>query len=59
MNYSVHFIRKDTQPEEIYYYNTLADAKYHLQLFYNDDSGLYQKIDLRNQEEEILESIVF
>lgn len=59
MNYSVHFIRKDTQPEEIYYYNTLVEAKYHLQLFYNDDSGLYQKIEVQNQKEEILESIVF
>ena len=55
----MHFIRKDMKPEEIYYYNTLAEAQYHLQLFYNDDSGLYQKIEIQNQEEEKLESIVF
>lgn len=44
--YLVRFTRKDYQPDEEYYYNTLEDAKRHLDLFRDDDSDLYQRIEL-------------
>ena len=44
--YLVRFTRKDFQPDEEYYYNTLEDANRHLNLFREDDSGLYQRIEL-------------
>ena len=46
MMYIVRFIRKDNQPCEEYYYPKLEDAKYHLSLFVDDDSELYEKIEL-------------
>ena len=42
--YAVKFIRKDGQPDEIYYYHKKEDAEYHLHLFDNDDSGLYSNV---------------
>ena len=44
--YAVKFIRKDGQPDEVYYYHKKEDAEYHLHLFDNDDSGLYSNIVL-------------
>ena len=44
--YAVKFIRKDGQPDEIYYYHKEEDAEYHLHLFDNDDSGLYSNVVL-------------
>ena len=57
--YSVHFIRVDEQPEEIYFYNTPEEAKWHLHLFDNDDSELYQKIEVKDRLGNILDKIVF
>ncbi len=39
--YVVKFIRKDGQPDEIYYYHRREDAEYHLHLFDNDDPKIY------------------
>lgn len=44
--YTVTFKRKDEQPDEIYYYQNYADAVYHFNLFKDDDSGLYNRIEL-------------
>ena len=44
--YLVRFIRKDLQQDEEYYYNMLQDAQKHLNLFMEDVSGLYQRIEL-------------
>ena len=44
--YGVKFIRRDGQPDEIYYYHKKEDAEYHLHLFDNDDSGLYSNVIL-------------
>ena len=44
--YVLRFVRKDRQPPEKYYYNQLEDGMYHLSLFVDDDSGLYEKIEL-------------
>lgn len=57
--YTVHFIRADEQPEEIYYYHTLEEAKWHLHLFDEDDSELYQKIEVRNKVGNVLDKIIF
>lgn len=42
----VRFVRKDGKPVEEYYYNTKEEAEYHRNLFQNDDSGLYEKIEI-------------
>ncbi len=44
--YVVSVIRKDKQPDEDYTYDRYEDAKKHFELFRNDDSGLYTKIEL-------------
>ena len=42
----VRFVRNDEKPDEEYYYNTVAEAIYHIHLFINDTSGLYDRIEL-------------
>lgn len=44
--YTVTFKRRDNQPDEVYYYNNLNDARYHFDLFKDDDSELYDRIEL-------------
>lgn len=44
--YIVRFIRWDDQPNEEYYYHHLEDAIFHFDLFKDDDSGLYTRIEL-------------
>ncbi len=44
--FTVIFKRKDNQPDEIYYYNSLEEARYHFNLFKDDDSDLYNRIEL-------------
>ena len=43
-NYITRFIRNDREPDEDYYYPSADVAIDHLELFRNDDSGLYKKI---------------
>ncbi|GEM_PF-6934241 len=60
--YAVTFKRKDEQPDEIYYYQNYADAAYHFNLFKDDDSGLYSRIELSKIQEPmelIMEVITF
>ena len=45
---TVTFLRKDAKPAEIYCYQREEDARYHFELFRNDDSGLYQCILLED-----------
>ena len=45
----VRFIRRDGKPNEEYYYSSLADAEQHRNLFLDDDSGLYEKIEIVNE----------
>ena len=42
--YIVRFERVDYKPAEEYYYRDKEDAANHLQLFLDDDSGLYRRI---------------
>ncbi len=42
----VRFVRNDGKPSEEYYYQHLNDALYHIHLFKEDDSGLYDRIEL-------------
>lgn len=44
----VRFVRKDGKPDEDYYYHSLAEAEYHKNLFLDDDSGLYERIEIIN-----------
>ena len=44
----VRFVRKDSKPDEEYYYRSLAEAEYHKNLFLDDDSGLYERIEIIN-----------
>lgn len=47
-NWIVRFVRKDGKPDEEYYYRTKAEAEFHRDLFQDDDSGLYERIELIN-----------
>lgn len=47
-SYIVRFVRKDNKPDEEYYYPTLQDAQYHFGLFLDDDSNLYERIEIIN-----------
>lgn len=42
----VRFVRKDGKPDEEYYYHTLEDAEAHRDFFDDDDSGLYERIEI-------------
>ena len=46
MSFIVRFIRRDKRPDEEYYYNGKDEAEYHLNLFRDDDSLLYERIEL-------------
>lgn len=61
MNYIVRFVRRDKRPDEEYYYNGIDEAEYHLNLFREDDSLLYERIELVSliPEEKVIEVIHF
>ena len=42
----VRFVRKDGKPDEKYYYRSLVEAEYHKNLFLDDDSRLYERIEI-------------
>ena len=48
--YITRFIRKDGRKNEDYWYHTLEEALAHLELFRDDDSGLYKKILVIDEE---------
>ena len=37
--------------DEEYYYRSLAEAEHHKNLFLNDDSGLYERIEIINDKQ--------
>ena len=45
----VRFVRKVGKPDEEYYYRSIAEAEYHRDLFLNDVSGLYERIEIINE----------
>ena len=48
-NWIVCFGRKDGKPDEEYYYSTQEEAEHHRDLFQDDDSGLYERIEVVNE----------
>ena len=42
----VKFVRKDGKSDEEYYYHTLQEAETHQKLFDDDDSDLYERIEI-------------
>ncbi len=47
--YAVRFARRDGKPNEEYLYRTLEEAWQHFDLFNEDDSGLYDSIEVIDQ----------
>lgn len=47
--YVVRFTRRDGKPNEEYLYRTVEEARRHFDLFNEDDSGLYDSIEVINQ----------
>ena len=41
----------NNEPDEEYYYRSLAEAEHHKNLFLNDDSGLYERIEIINDKQ--------
>ena len=58
-DYIVRFIRADDMPDEEYYYLTFDEAKKHYSLFLDDDSGLYQKIQIIDINDKLYEEMIF
>ena len=44
--YFVRFVRRDGKPDEEYFYRAADDAQQHFDMFADDDSGLYEKIEV-------------
>lgn len=49
-NWIVRFVREDGKLDEEYYYHTQAEAEHHRYLFRDNDSGLYERIEIVNEE---------
>jgi hypothetical protein len=47
--YIVRFVRRDRKPNEEYLYRILEEARQHFDLFNEDDSGLYDSIEVIDQ----------
>lgn len=50
----VRFVRVDKKPSEEYYYNTIEEARWHLCHFIEDDSALYNRIELVDKDKPLL-----
>ena len=44
----VRFVRRDGKPDEEYFYRAAEDAQRHFDMFADDDSGLYKKVEIVN-----------
>ncbi len=42
----VRFVRHDGKPDEEYFYRAAGDAQRHFDMFADDESGLYEKIEV-------------
>ena len=57
MMYIVRFVRRDDKPDEVFHYQSIVDAKYHLSLFDDDDSDLYKKLSIESYDDDLIEQI--
>lgn len=57
--YVVRFVRRDKKPNEEYFYPAYEDAAHHLNLFQEDDSNLYDRIELVDINDVVLLALVF
>ena len=57
--YITRFIRRDHKPPEEYYYHSQPEALAHLDLFRDDDSQLYTKIEVLGPDLTPLAQLVF
>ena len=55
----IRFVRRDKKADEEYFYHTYEDAEHHLNLFRDDDSDLYDRIELVDENDAVLLSLVF
>lgn len=49
--YITRFVRRDRRPDEEYYCPTIEEARYHLEQFRDDDSELYERIEIVSDDE--------
>ena len=57
----VRFVRKDEHPDEFYAYSTKVAAKNHFDMFLDDDSNIFSRVELiqsDNEVESTLETII-
>ena len=59
--YIVKFIRADQKPSENYFYHNLEEAKKYFDMFHNDDSKLYKRVELikLKADRSVIDFIVF
>ena len=55
----IRFVRKDGEPDEDHLFVDLEDALYHMDMFQEDDSGLYEKIVLFDEDGNEMAGIYF
>ena len=53
--YIVRFVRADGKPDEEYFYHREEDARYHVSLSKEDNSGLYTKVELLENSDKMLD----
>lgn len=59
-DFITRFVHCDEQPVEEYFYHTAEDAKAHMNLFRDDDSGLYSRIEVvQYSTGKVIDSIAF
>ena len=46
VGYIVRFVRRDGKPDEEYFYHTTGEALWHFEMFADDDSSLYTRIEV-------------
>lgn len=49
--YILRFVRADCGPDEEYYYHREAEAIDHFNLFLDDDSSLYRRIEIEHNDQ--------
>ena len=57
--YITRFVRADHKPPEEYYYHTQPEAQAHLDLFRDDDSNLYSRIEVLAPDLSLLDLLSF
>ena len=57
-DYAIFFVRRDEKPREEYYFHTLQESEDMFELFHDDDSELFKRIDFSRWSQTIDDYVV-